>query len=150
MAKSSYLLQAGHNLEVAEKIRQEGYFGWSAFVAGQAGETAVKGVLNLLHHGNNADWDSMYGESKHRMDRLICRFPRLVKTKSFGSAMQKGAEELSRHFIAARYPADPEDNPPFRSYRDEDAETAIKSARELVAACSDLVAGFEAAFAQKK
>lgn len=148
MGVSSYFQQADHNLMVAEKLCEAGHFGWSAFVAGQAGEIAVKGLLNLFHHESIPDLENVYGKSRHRIDRLINLLPVFCKS-NFADSMQKETEELSRHFISTRYPTDAEKDPPFSSYAREDAAAAIESARKLVRICADFVTKIEQAIFQK-
>jgi len=97
-------LQADRTLDTAHLAADGGSHGWSCFLCEQAAQLAVKG---LLHAVGEEAWG-------HDLPQLVAR-----ATTALGadwSTVTDAAEELSRHYIPARYPDAHPSGTPYDHY----------------------------------
>ncbi len=115
--------QAERTADAARLAAEGGRPEWACFLAEQAAQLAVKGLLHGL--GREA-WG-------HDLTVLVGR-----AASEFGGAWPPGQEDaaarLSRHYIAARYPDAHPSGPPGAHYRPSDAETARADSAALMEA----------------
>jgi HEPN domain-containing protein len=116
-----WINQAKRDLDTAQGLLDHGSFEWSCFVAQQAGEKAVKGVVQKL---NAVAW----GQSVHEMLSI------LAKRVQVDEGLLDCARALDKYYIPTRYPNSFGSGSPYEYFSKEDAENAI--------VCSGRIAGF--------
>ena len=95
---------------------------WACFLAEQAAQQAVKG---LLHGVGEGPWG-------HDLTVLVAK-----ASEALGevlSPLEDEAARLGRHYIPARYPDAHPSGPSGTHYRASDAEAALADARRVLAA----------------
>jgi HEPN domain-containing protein len=124
--------QAGRTLETAELAVEGKRHEWACFLAEQAAQFAVKG---LLHAVGEPAW----GHDLIALERQVA-----TALDEVWSGLPDEAARLSRHYIAARYPdAHPAGSPGSR-YRRSDADMARQDAEAVIAAIDQACATLEA------
>lgn len=91
-----------------------GSFQWCCFLAGQAAQLAMKG---LLHGAGAGAWGCDLADLTRRAGALGLAVP---------DSVIDAALRLSRHYIAARYPDAHPSGTPGGHYSRSDADTAIR------------------------
>ena len=118
-----WLEKAREHLHLAKLALDNGIYSLSCFHSQQAAETALKGVLiafagvHLLTHS------------------LVKLVEEVAVIKSLRLPSKDRLEELEDHYLQARYP-----NARLSSYSFDEAESAYKTAEEVVDECSKLFA----------
>ncbi|CAN5574616.1 hypothetical protein BH23ACT7_BH23ACT7_24690 [soil metagenome] len=96
---------------------------WACFLAEQAAQLAVKGLLHAV--GEDA-WGHDLALLEGRAAAMIGR--------SWSTGIGDAAARLSRHYIATRYPDAHASGDPGAHYRKADADQALEDARVVLAA----------------
>jgi HEPN domain-containing protein len=104
----------------AHAVADAGRPEWACFLAEQAAQLAVKG---LLHGAGEEAWG-------HDLTVLVARATASL-APAWPSGLEDQAARLSRHYIAARYPDAHPGGPPSQHYRPSDADQALADAAEL-------------------
>ena len=103
----------------AEAQRAHGAFHWACFLAEQAAQLAMKG---LLHGVGAGAWGHDLADLTSRAQTLGLAVPESVRD---------AALRLSRHYIAARYPDAHPSGTPGGHFSRSDADTAIEDLRTV-------------------
>jgi HEPN domain-containing protein len=115
--------QADRALDTALLAADGGRWEWACFLAEQAAQLAVKGLLHGLA-------EEAWG---HDLVVLVQRAATTLGS-SWPSEAADPAARLSRHFIPTRYPDAHASGEPGMHYRPADAVAAVGDARTLLAA----------------
>ncbi len=118
--------EAEGDLEHARSDIERGYYNWACFSAQQSAEKAVKAVFQKL---NAEAWG-------HSVSDLL---KELSKIYSVPEKLIKGALELDKAYIPARYPNAHPSGSPRRRYTEEEAKRLTEYAEEIIRFCSDLL-----------
>ena len=114
--------QAGRTLDTAELALDGARYEWACFLAEQAAQLAVKGLLHAV------------GEPAWGHDLIALERQAAEELGAVWVNLPDEAARLSRHYIATRYPdAHPAGSPGSR-YRRSDADAARQDAEAIVAA----------------
>jgi len=123
-----WLQQAQADLGAAENSLAAGNHDWACFQSQQAGEKALKAVW--LFHALDP-WG-------HSLVKLIEDLPEeAIRAPLF--AYLSHAKRLDKLYILTRYPNGLPDSIPAEVYTKEEADEAIRTARELVSAISRMI-----------
>ncbi|MCX7622599.1 MAG: HEPN domain-containing protein [Thermomicrobium sp.] len=114
---ADWLVQAEHDLELAEIAAAAGRHEWACFAAQQAAEKAVK-ALHL--HLGQVVWG-------HAITRLLEELPVPVP-----EMLRDAARRLDAYYIAPRYPDAFVEGPPARYFGPRQSEEAIGYARAIL------------------
>ena len=117
-----WMKQALRDLSHAEHSLEIGDYEWACFAAQQA---AVKAVKALYESRNMEVWG-------HSISRMLENLPENLKPEN---TLIYKAKELDRHYIPTRYPNFHSEGAPLDYYTREDAERAVKYAREIIESC---------------
>jgi HEPN domain-containing protein len=118
--------QAEADLQHARHALEDEDFEWSCFAAQQAAEKALKAVFQKL--GMEA-WG-------HVVTVLVGNLPASAQPPP---GLVRNAKMLDKHYIPTRYPNSFESGAPADYYTVEEAENAIRCAREIVEFCGDQI-----------
>lgn len=118
--------QAQGDLAHARNDLEDGFYDWACFSAQQAGEKAVKAVLQKL--GADA-WG-------HSIADLLAE---LNPTHTAPDELQDMALELDKAYIPARYPDAHPSGSPRRRYTRTEAERLVNHADNIVRFCEGLL-----------
>lgn len=122
--------QAERTVETAQLAADGGSHGWACFLCEQAAQLAVKG---LLHSVGEEAWG-------HDLPQLVDRASRsLAANWGIGDA----ADELSRHYIPARYPDAHPSGTPDEHYNITSSTLAFSYAREIIDAVDEAWAALQ-------
>jgi HEPN domain-containing protein len=116
--------QAERTLETAHLAADGASYGWACFLCEQGAQLAVKG---LLHSVGEDAWG-------HDLPELVDRASRSLQT---GWAIADAADELSRHYIPARYPDAHPSGTPDDHYNATSSRLAFAYAGEILAAVDE-------------
>lgn len=120
---SRWRAQAGRTLDTAKLAADGDRPEWACFLAEQAAQLAVKGLL----HGVGAEaWGHDLTVLERRATTLL--------GDAWPAVTADEAARLSRHYIASRYPDAHPSGPPAGHYRPVDASQALEDGHALVAA----------------
>jgi len=114
-----WLNQAERDLNFAEENLSKGYFEWVSFVSQQAAEKATKALFYSL---NIEPWG-------HSISKL---FEELKEKIDIPKEIIEAAKYLDKLYIPTRYPNGFSEGYPGNYYTKNDAEKAIKNAREII------------------
>lgn len=117
-----WMKQALRDLSHAEHSLEIGDYEWACFAAQQA---VVKAVKALYESRNMEVWG-------HSISRMLENLPENLKPEN---TLIYKAKELDRHYIPTRYPNFHSEGAPLDYYTREDAERAVKYAREIIEFC---------------
>ncbi|MGI8778130.1 MAG: HEPN domain-containing protein [Acidimicrobiales bacterium] len=112
--------QADRTLDAARLVADGDSHGWACFLCEQAAQLAVKGLLHAI--GEEA-WG-------HDLPQLVVRAQGYLGTD--WSTVTDEAEELSRHYIPARYPDAHPAGTPFDHYNATSSRLALGYAAAVV------------------
>jgi len=112
--------QADRTLDTARMVADGDSHGWACFLCEQAAQLAVKGLLHAI--GEEA-WG-------HDLPQLVVRAAASVDAD--WSTITDAAEELSRHYIPARYPDAHPSGTPFDHYNATSSRLAFGYAATVV------------------
>jgi len=115
-------LQADRTVEAARLVADGGSHGWACFLCEQAAQLAVKGLLHAI--GEEA-WG-------HDLPQLVVRAAGALGAD--WSTITDEAEELSRHYIPARYPDAHPAGTPYDHYNPISSRLAFDYAEAVLAA----------------
>jgi HEPN domain-containing protein len=118
--------QAEADLQHARHALADGDFEWSCFAAHQAAEKALKAVFQKL--GMDA-WG-------HTVTGLIGNLPSSAQPSA---RLVSYAKMLDKHYIPARYPNGFESGAPTDFYTEEEAQSAIHHAEEILEFCRNQI-----------
>jgi HEPN domain-containing protein len=119
-----WLRQAERDLEHASNSRAAGHHEWACFASHQAGEKALKAVLQS--QGKDA-----FG---HALAVLLAE----CAAKPPADLMRR-AKALDKHYIPARYPNGLPAGAPMDFYTDAEAKKAVTDADAIVRWCQGLL-----------
>jgi HEPN domain-containing protein len=123
-----WLAQANRDLNHAVHSCEDGDFEWSCFSAQQAAEKAVKAVFIHLH---GEGWGhSVYGLLNVLSDKVVV-----------SEGLLESAKILDKHYIPTRYPSGFDSGIPGDYYTENEAQEAIRNAREIIEFCEGCVRG---------
>ncbi|MDQ6837065.1 MAG: HEPN domain-containing protein [Actinomycetota bacterium] len=105
--------QAGRTLDTAHLVADGGSHGWACFLCEQAAQLGVKG---LLHSIGEEAWG-------HDLPQLVVRGAGALGAD--WSTVADAAEELSRHYIPARYPDAHPSGTPYDHYNPTSSRLAF-------------------------
>ena len=118
--------QAASATSVARMASEAGHYEWACFLAEQAAQVALKGLL----HGVGAEaWG-------HDLTVLAQRATQVLGPL-WPADLAGPAARLSRHYIPARYPDAHPSGPPSTHYLASDAEQALADMARLMGAVAD-------------
>lgn len=120
---SRWQSQAASAASVARIASEAGHFEWACFMAEQAAQIAVKGLLHGI--GAEAWGHDLTVLATHAAEALGAAWP---------GDLADPAARLSRHYIPARYPDAHPSGPPSTHYLPSDAERALGDMSRLVEA----------------
>lgn len=115
--------QAARALRTATLAADGGEHGWACFMAEQAVQLGVKG---LLHGVGTAAW----GHDLVTLEATVAA----ELGDAWSGQLADAAARLSRHYIATRYPDAHASGEPGDHYRPSDAAQALTDARAVLAA----------------
>ena len=124
---ADWLKQAKRDLEMAKKAHEAGYYEWTCFISQQSAEKAIKAVYQ-------AQGGSAMGHGIGTLLRGLAG-----KVHPSGEIM-KSAKMLDGYYIPSRYPDSMTHGSPADHFDLEDADGAIRSAREIVRFCENILA----------
>jgi HEPN domain-containing protein len=124
---ADWMAQARRDVENARYNRTGGYFEWACFAAQQAAEKALKAAYQSL--GGDAWGHSVFGLLQGLGERIEVS-ARLVDV----------ARQLDRYYIPSRYPNGWSAGAPMDMFIDEDAQSAIAGADEILRFCEGVLA----------
>ncbi|MCS6953684.1 MAG: HEPN domain-containing protein [Bryobacterales bacterium] len=125
-----WLRQARYDLEQAQRLLEQQVYAYSAFLAEQAAQKALKAFL--ISRGRR----SVMIHSVAELAREAARFD-----VEFSALIDRG-RRLDRHYLTSRYPdALPDPVIPAEAYAREDAEEAVEAARAIVGLAAGRVSG---------
>lgn len=111
----------------AETLSQAGGWNWSCFLAEQAAQLAVKG---LLHGIGVVAW----GHDLVRLGEALGQ----ATSEALAPDLASACRRLSRHYIPARYPDAHPGGPPGSHYGNDDALEALRDVDRVLAAVDQL------------
>ena len=114
---ADWLRQAKRNLASAYANLRDGIYEEACFEAHQAGEKALKGLLNLFHKERRG----------HSLFFLLS-----VLTVEVPQEIRDCALALDKHYIPARYPNAFDEGAPMDYYTAKDAESCISCAEKIL------------------
>ncbi len=114
--------QADRTLDTARLASDGGSHGWACFLCEQAGQLAVKG---LLHAVGEEAWG-------HDLPQLVARAAGALGAD--WSTITDASEELSRHYIPARYPDAHPSGTPYDHYNPTSSRLAFGYAEAVLEA----------------
>ncbi len=117
--------QADRTLATARLVADGGSHGWACFLCEQAAQLAVKGLLHAI--GEDA-WG-------HDLPQLVERAAQALGVD--WSPIADGADELSRHYIPARYPDAHPSGTPDEHYNPTSSRLAFAYADAILRAVDD-------------
>ncbi|MDQ6928942.1 MAG: HEPN domain-containing protein [Actinomycetota bacterium] len=117
--------QAGHTLKTARLAADGGSNGWACFLCEQAAQLAVKG---LLHSTGEDAWG-------HDLPQLVERASQTLQTD--WTSIADAADELSRHYIPARYPDAHPSGTPDEHYNATSTRLAFSYAEAIIDAVDE-------------
>ena len=121
-----WLAQAKRDLNHAVNSCEDADFEWSCFSAQQAAEKAVKAVFLHLH---GEGWGhSVYGLLNALNDKVMV-----------SEGLLESAKILDKHYILTRYPNGFDSGMPGDYYTENEAQEAIRNAREIIKFCEGCV-----------
>ena len=118
--------QATATRAAADATRAAGSWAWCCFLAEQAAQLAVKGLLRAIGQPSEA-WG-------HDLVTLVGRASAAVGESLTTTAVADAGARLARHYIPARYPDAHATGTPADHYRDADAVAALADLETIVAA----------------
>lgn len=110
-----WLRQAENDLEWAEHSLQGGFYSQTCFIAQQAGEKALKAFCH------SKGLDTIRTHSLYQ----------IIKELNENGKLEQNAKQLDLYYISARYPDAFPAGAPFEMLTQEQAENALKAAREI-------------------
>ena len=123
-----WLRQAKYDLDLAEKLLQDGNFAYACFFAEQSSQKSLKAFL--IWRGERFVPMHSVAELAKLAASLDQAFALLIDN----------AKRLDRYYLSSRYPdALPEPAIPAESYTRAEAQDAVVIAREIYAACEAIV-----------
>ena len=125
---ADWIAQAERDLDAARAQTTAGFYEWACFISQQAGEKAVKAVLQRW--GAEA-WG-------HSVVQLLVA---LSERAEVSDKIRMAGQTLDRYYIPARYPNGYAAGKPGDYIGKKDAEDATSSAEEIIRLCNGLVAG---------
>jgi len=125
-----WLATAEEDLQAAQTLLDARMYAQACFYSQQAGEKAVKAL-----------WYAMDAEPwGHSVQRLVADFPRRDDLPDPGTWIERSAI-LDKFYIPTRYPNSLPDLTPGQVYQRDEAEQGLQTARSLVTACRQWLAG---------
>jgi len=111
-----WLEEAEDDLSSAKILAREGKYGKACFLAQQSAEKAVKSFL----------------VARFKRYEVIHSVSELLKRAEAPQNLIELGVKLDRHYIPSRYPNAWPFGAPFKHYRSEDAEEALRAAEEIL------------------
>jgi HEPN domain-containing protein len=111
--------QAADDLANGRRLAERSVFHLACFLAQQAAEKAIKAVL-LWEHG---DWPRT-----HAIRLLLTELAGVV----LDADLARNAETLDKFYVTTRYPDALDYAPPFRSFSQAEADSALGIAQRVV------------------
>ncbi len=121
---SDWIAQAQRDIEHAEASLEKGFYEWACFSSQQSAEKAVKAVYIF--------------QNKEARGHSISLLLQNLSMKVPEEIIKKGAK-LDRFYIPTRYANSFETGSPKDYFFKDDAEEAIKYAREIIQFCKNLL-----------
>jgi len=112
---------ADHARDAASVQAEAGYHNWACFLAEQAAQLGLKGLLRGI---GAAGW----GHDLVDLGRMVAE----ALDESLSGALKNGLRRLSRHYIPARYPDAYPAGSPGEHYGIEDSATALEDAQRVL------------------
>jgi HEPN domain-containing protein len=109
--------QATETRAATDAMRAAGSWAWCCFLAEQAAQLGVKGLLRAIGQPNEA-WG-------HDLVTLVARASSAVGESFTAAAVADAAARLGRHYIPTRYPDAHAMGTPADHYREADADAAL-------------------------
>lgn len=125
-----WLLTAQGDLQTAVVLLNNSRYAHACFHAQQSGEKAIKAIWYLL----DADpWG-------HSIKKLLQGL-KSIDLKTFGelSQLERSATILDRYYITTRYPNGLPDLTPEEAYMEEDAQSCIQHAEQILSAVQKII-----------
>ena len=127
-----WLQTAEEDLAAACSLRTNGHYAQCCFLCQQAAEKALKALWFAV----DADpWG-------HSVQKLISGLPAETRLSDWNSLLHT-AGQLDRLYIPTRYPNGIPDLTPGQTYFEEDADTAVGAARQILAAVAGELAALK-------
>ncbi|MGH7480835.1 MAG: HEPN domain-containing protein [Longimicrobiales bacterium] len=127
-------MAAADALRAAEVQADADLHNWSCFLAEQAAQLGVKGLL----HGMGA---GAWGHDLEELGRRWAEAGGAELPEDIAAALRR----LARHYIPTRYPDATPAGPPLKYYGRDDAQAALEDARAVLATADRAWAALESA-----
>ena len=118
--------QAMSNLKHSEKSTKMGDYDWACFSAQQAAEKAVKAVYQKI---NKDVWG-------HSVTEMLDGLKGIFEVSE---NLENSAKKLDKFYILTRYVNGFDSGAPVDYYTQEDSQSALKAAGEIIEFCKDIV-----------
>lgn len=119
-----WLQAADQTVAAARTLADDGRHNWACFMAEQAAQFALKGLLHAVGAGRHARTHDLLGLAANATDAAGARIPDLV---------MEALRRLARHYQTTRYPDALAAGTPSDHYGPSDSRDAISDAKSVAA-----------------